>query len=326
MVSEKKFKVGVIGAGSIGSLFGGYLAFYQSEEFTQEVTFFCRKSHCNAINEFGLTMEKKEDLIRISGITAYDNASTFLEKNKDSQEYFFDYIIVSTKTTDLERALNDYHEIINKSHYIVILQNGIGNEEIVAQYCNKSKIVRIITSHGAFLEKPGKIIHTGEGFVKMGFPFNQNNQSELNFFGSCLTSSGLKTEVVNNIQEFIWEKAFVNIAINPLAALTRLHNGSIIKDLALVKIMKHLIKESLEISRKLGIKLPDKDYFQLAKEVAYGTSDNINSMLQDILRSKPTEIDYLNGKIVEIGKRFNIDTPTNKIITVLIKGLENSRL
>ena len=264
--------------------------------------------------------------MEIFGITAYESATSFLEKMKGSQEFFFDYLIISTKTTDLEKALKEYNEIIRASRYIVILQNGIGNEEIVARYCEKRKIIRIITSHGALLEKPGKILHTGEGFVKIGFPFDKNNVSELKFFNSYLTLSGLKAEVVYNIDELIWEKAFVNIAINPLAALTRLNNGEIIKNDALMEIMKLLIKESLDISRKLGVKLPEKDYFKIAKDVASRTSDNINSMLQDILRSKPTEIDYLNGKIVEIGKRLNLDTPINKMITVLIKGLEDSKL
>ena len=326
MVSKKKIKIGIIGAGSIGSLFGGYLACYKSEEFEQEITFFCRKSHCEAINESGLTIKNEKGLMEIFGITAYESATSFLEKMKGSQEFFFDYLIISTKTTDLEKALKEYNEIIRSSRYIVILQNGIGNEEIVARYCEKRKIIRIITSHGALLEKPGKILHTGEGFVKIGLPFDKNNVSELKFFNSYLTLSGLKAEVVYNIDELIWEKAFVNIAINPLAALTRLNNGEIIKNDALMEIMKLLIKESLDISRKLGVKLPEKDYFKIAKDVASRTSDNINSMLQDILRSKPTEIDYLNGKIVEIGKRLNLDTPINKMITVLIKGLEDSKL
>jgi 2-dehydropantoate 2-reductase len=272
MVQKKKIKISIIGAGSIGSLFGGHLAFYKGREFEPEITFFCRKSHCNAINESGLIIENDKDVMRIIGITAYENASSFLELVKGNHKFFFDYAIISTKTTDLEKVLNEYNKIINMSRYVVILQNGLGNEEIVARYCDKKKIARIITSHGALLKEPGKILHTGKGFVKLGFLFNQNNQSELKFFSSYLTLSGLKTEVVSNIEEFIWEKAFVNIAINPLAALTRLNNGEIIKNESLVEIMRTLIKESLNVSRKLGIKLPNKDYYKLAKEVAYHTS------------------------------------------------------
>ena len=326
MIQKNKVKIGIIGAGSIGSLFGGYLASYKGIEFEPEIIFFCRKSHCNAINESGLTIENENDIMQINGITAYENTSSFLKQIKESQKLIFDYIIISPKTTDLERVLNEYNKIINMSCNVVILQNGIGNEDIVAQYCDKSKIARIITSHGALLKEPGKILHKGEGFVKIGSSFNHKNQSGLKAFSSYLTLSGLKTEIVDDIDELIWEKAFVNIAINPIAALTRLNNGDIIKSDALIEIMKLLIKESLHISRKLGIKLPDKDYFELAKEIAYHTSDNINSMLQDILRSKPTEIDYLNGRIVEIAKNLKIDAPINKIITILIKGLENSKL
>jgi 2-dehydropantoate 2-reductase len=198
MVPKKKIKIGIIGAGSIGSLFGGYLAFYKDSGFEQEVTFFCRKSHCNVINESGLTIENKSGTMKIIGITAYENAISFLEQIKGNQNIFFDFIIISTKTTDLEKALNEYNKIVNMSRFVVILQNGIGNEEIVARYCDKNKIVRIITSHGALLKEPGKILHTGEGFVKIGFPFDQNNQSELRFFSSYLTLSGLKSEVVTS--------------------------------------------------------------------------------------------------------------------------------
>lgn len=326
MASKKKIRIGIIGAGSIGSLFGGYLAYYRTEDFDQEIIFFSRKLHCDAIREKGLIIQNNKNTLHISGINAYENLSEFYEKFKNANEFNFDYIIISTKSTDLENVLSEYKEIIRQSTYIVLLQNGIGNEEVVAKYYGKEKIVRIITSHGALLKKPGKILHTGEGFVKIGFPFNKNGSSELKFFSSFLTSSGLNTEIVDNIDELIWEKAFVNIAINPLGALTRLNNGELIKNSDLRNIMRKLIKESVSVSHGLGINLPDKDYFKLAKDVAYHTRDNKNSMLQDILRSNPTEIDYLNGKIVEIAKKLGFNTPVNELITILIKGLEKSDL
>ena len=326
MASKKKIRIGIIGAGSIGSLFGGYLAYYRTEEFEQEIIFFCRKSHCDAINERGLIIQNKKGSTHILGIKAYENLSMFLEKKKDAKEFNFDYIIISTKSTDLENVLNEYKEIIKKSTYIVILQNGIGNEELVAKYYEREKIIRIITSHGALLKDPGIVLHSGVGFVEIGFPFRKTSLSKLRFFSSFLSLSGLKANVVENIEELIWEKAFVNIAINPLGALTRLENGELIKDASILKIMELLINESVSVSLKLGINLPEKDYFNLAKDVASQTRENKNSMLQDILRSNPTEIDYLNGKIVEIGKKLGLTTPINKLITTLIKGLEKSYL
>ena len=326
MASKKKIRIGIIGAGSIGSLFGGYLAYYRTEDFDQEIIFFSRKSHCDAVNEKGLIIQNKKNSLHISGIKAYENLLKFKEKSGNAHKIYFNYIIISTKSTDLERVLKEYREIIEKSSYIVLLQNGIGNEELVAEYYEREKIVRIITSHGALLKEPGKILHTGDGFVEIGFPFKKDSTSKLEFFRSFLSLSGLKTNVVENIKELIWEKAFVNIAINPLGALTRLDNGELIKNSNILKIMELLINESVSVSHKLGIKLTNKDYFKLAKDVAYHTKENKNSMLQDILRSKPTEIDYLNGKIVELAKPLGLDTPINRLITTLIKGLEKSYL
>jgi len=326
MAPKKNIRIGIIGAGSIGSLFGGYLAYYRTEDFEQELIFFCRKLHCDVINEKGLTIQNKKDSLHISGIKAYENLSMFFEKIEDAHSFIFDFIIISTKSTDLENVLNEYKEIIKKSIYIVILQNGIGNEELVAKYYDREKIIRIITSHGALLKEPGTIFHTGDGFVKIGFPFKKNCSSKLKFFGSFLSLSGLKTSVVENIEELTWEKAFVNIAINPLGALTRLDNGELIKNANILNIMELLINESLFVSHKAGIKFPNKDYFKLAIDVAYHTKENKNSMLQDILRMKPTEIDYLNGKIVEMAKTLGLTTPINELITTLIKGLEKSYL
>ncbi|TFG24495.1 MAG: ketopantoate reductase family protein [Promethearchaeota archaeon] len=326
MACKKKIRIGIIGAGSIGSLFGGYLAYYKTEDFDQEIIFFSRKSHCDAINERGLIIQNKKNTLHISGIKAYENLSKFYEKLGGAYEFNFDYIIISTKSIDLENALKEYKEIIEKSTCIVILQNGIGNEELVAKYYKKEKIIRIITSHGALLKEPGKILHTGDGFVEIGFPFKNGSKSKLEFLCSFLSLGGLKTNVVENIEELIWEKAFVNIAINPLGALTRLDNGELIKNTNILKIMELLIEESVSVSQRLGIKLPNKNYFKLAKDVAYRTKENKNSMLQDILRSNPTEIDYLNGKIVEIASTLGLATPINKFITTLIKGLEKSYL
>ena len=326
MYSKKKIRIGIIGAGSIGSLFGGYLAHYKDEDYEQEVIFFCRKSHCDVINDRGLIIQNEKTSLQISGIKAYENVSMFFEKMEDAHKCNFDYIIISTKSTDLENVLKEYKEIIKKSIYIILLQNGIGNEELVAKYYDREKIIRMITSHGALLKAPGIILHTGEGFVEIGFPFKKNSISELKFFSSFLSLSGLKTDVIENIEMLIWEKAFVNIAINPLGALTRLNNGELIENADILNIMELLIKESVSVSHGIGIKMPNKDYFKLAKDVAHHTRENKNSMLQDILKSKPTEINYLNGKIVEFGKKLGLATPINKLITTLVTGLEKSYL
>jgi 2-dehydropantoate 2-reductase len=117
----------------------------------------------------------------------------------------------------------------------------------------------------------------------------------------------------------------INIGINAIGALTRLTNGELLKSDRLKKLMGGAVEEALMIAKMKKIDLPEKDYVNLMYQVALDTSGNKNSMLQDILQGKLTEIDFLNGKIVSYAKKLNIEVPINEVLISLIKGLEFSQ-
>ena len=228
-----------------------------------------------------------------------------------------------------------YKNLINNARRVIILQNGIGNEEIVKKFCLKTKIMRMVTSNGALLSEPGKIIHTGSGITKLGFPFVNDDKveekelkkinSDLLVLKEILNSAGLHTIISNNIIRESWEKIMINIGINAIGALTRLTNGELLKSDRLKKLMGGAVEEALMIAKMKKIDLPEKDYVNLMYQVALDTSGNKNSMLQDILQGKLTEIDFLNGKIVSYAKKLNIEVPINEVLISLIKGLEFSQ-
>jgi len=88
--------------------------------------------------------------------------------------------------------------------------------------------------------------------------------------------------------------------------------------------MGKAVKEALEVAQGKRLNLLNRDYIELMYSVAKKTYDNKNSMLQDVLKGKPTEIDFINGRIVEFGKELGIEVVTNELLTALIKGLESS--
>lgn len=331
-MQKRKLRIGIIGAGSIGSLFGGYLASIISEDFLLQVIFFGNRGQVDEINKHGLMIFQGKKSISVNTIKAYENSNVIEEIISKNSEYNFDFIFLSIKTYDLESALKQYKKIIKSSKYIVILQNGIGNEELVKNYVSEKKIIRIVTSHGALLTKPGHVYHTGEGFTKIGFAF-LGTKDKTDFFSSfkdletlksILDLGGIKTEIVDNIIQASWEKVFVNIGINALGALTRLHNGALLEDEELKALMKDAVIEAVNIAQLKKIQLLDTDYVKLTYSVAEETYFNKNSMLQDILNGKKTEIDFFNGKIIKFAKEFGINVPVNEILTNLIKGLEKS--
>ncbi len=333
-MSNKVIKIGFIGAGSIGSLFGGYLASIKSDIYSIEVILICREHHADAINENGLKLHKIDSILELRNIKAFKNGDKIEDYIKKESIEAFDFIFLSVKTYDIETAMLQYKNLINKSKWLVILQNGIGNEDITRKYCSDHKLIRIVTSHGALLEKPGYVIHTGRGYTKIGFPFlNTIKQDEKEFkkaktdlrvLTDLLTLAGLKTTIVDDIIQESWEKIFVNVGINPFGALTRLTNGKLLENEGIKLLMSEAVKEAIEVAKKKNIKLSDKNFVELTYDVAKKTSNNKNSMLQDILKGKKTEIDFMNGRILKYAKNLNLKTPINELLTSLVKGLEQS--
>ncbi|MFX1316298.1 MAG: ketopantoate reductase family protein [Promethearchaeota archaeon] len=326
-MNNNMLRIGIIGAGSIGSLFGGYLANIKYITHFPEVLFFCRKNHAEAINRNGLKIIRNQSINDIRGIKAYENEKIIEEKILKDSSFNFDFIFLTTKAYDLETAMFQYSNLINVSKNLIILQNGIGNEDIVTKFCPKDKIIRMVTTNGALLSKPGIVVHTGLGITKIGFPFLndfEEHQSNLTLLKEILNCAGLETIIVNDIISETWEKVFINVGINAIGAITQLRNGELLEINELKHLMSEAVKEAVSTVRMKKIKLPEKDYIALTYEVAKKTSKNKNSMLQDILNGKETEIDFLNGRIMKYAKELGIEVPINKILTSLIKGLEYS--
>jgi len=121
----------------------------------------------------------------------------------------------------------------------------------------------------------------------------------------------------------LWDKLIINVGINALTAITRMKNGEILKIPETRNIMIEAVKEAVNIAKALNIKLEIKDHVRKTIEVAEATANNKSSMLQDIERRKKTEIDYINGAIVKLGKKLGIKTPVNKTLTALVKAIES---
>jgi 2-dehydropantoate 2-reductase len=333
LLAGKTLRFCFIGAGSIGSLFGGYIANIKHSNIDVEVTFLCREKHARAIKLKGLNIISDDTQLAVSNIRALSSVDELKALLLRDEDFYFDYVVFCVKTVDLSTVLQQYEFINRRTHWMVILQNGIGNEDAFRSYFEKERIIRIVTSHGALLEDFGRVRHTGKGFTKIGAPYilecspeGQNGlQKGLKNLKSLLDSAGLETDIADDIVLWIWEKAIVNIGINPLGALTRLNNGDLLKNPELRRLMKHAVIEAVKIAQSEGIDLDQERCIKMTHETARKTKDNINSMLQDILKKKRTEIDFMNGKIVELAESSGIEVPINKLLTMLIKGLETSQ-
>jgi 2-dehydropantoate 2-reductase len=332
-MSSKILRIGIIGAGSIGSLFGGALADIQSQDYSIKMTFFARKAHVEEINMNGLQFASNQKVRIIKNISAYETPELYMS-SFDSVSFDFDFLFLCTKAYNIESAMVEYKKLVDGCKWLVVLQNGIGNEDIIKEYCSMEKILRIVTSNGALLKKPGHIIHTGIGFTKLGLYFKdslkikderlEEIQENLEILRNVLDLANLETTLVEDIVKESWEKVFVNVGINPFGALTRLTNGQLLKNKGIKILMAAAVKEAVKVAEMKKVNLSEKDFIEIMYDVARKTSENKNSMLQDILKGKRTEIDFINGRIVNYAEELGINVPINETLSFLIKGLEGS--
>ncbi len=301
-----ELRIIIMGAGAIGSLFGGLLA-----EAGNTVSLIGRKAHIDKIREQGLYIEGASGEHHIQLIATSDPLT--LEAP--------DLIILTVKAYDTAQAVKDIKPLLKAHTHLLCLQNGLGTEDVARSIIGTDRIIRGTTSIGALFLEPGKIRHTGHGDTILGYPDRQVD-SFLKQVAILFQKAGFKTTISDDIRRVVWEKIFVNIAINPFGALTGLRNGDLLTIPELKKSMEAAVLEGIKVIEKLGITINRQSPIDKAFEVARQTAMNKNSMLQDIEKGKRTEIDFINGALIKYGDKVGIPCPINTVLTALIKGLE----
>jgi 2-dehydropantoate 2-reductase len=202
------------------------------------------------------------------------------------------------------------------------VQNGVGNEEIIAE--RVPFVIRGTTFPAGHPIAPGHIGYDIKWDTWIG-PFEETNTSmeRVEELAGLLTRSGMNTISLNDARGAQWTKLIFNAATNPVGALTLLHHGAATRFEPTGQLFNDLIAEGEAVANELGIELHG-DPRQLVQKGANAPGKHRASMLQDVLAKRQTEIDFMNGAIVQWGEKVGVPTPLNKALWALLKGLEHS--
>jgi len=307
----------IYGLGALGSAFAGFL-----KKAGHEVYAIGRKRLINPIKESGLKItgiwgEHKVDLKEV-----YGNIKELPVKD-------FDFVILTVKSYDTERALEDLKKVPFK--YLLLAQNGYGNYEKATKVFGKEKVILSRVIFGAKIPKPGEVeITVIADDVVIGNPDRAIDERELQRLAHILTEAGIPTRYSPDVYKYLWDKILYNSALNPLGALLETNYGTLAKLPETRKIMDKIIEEIFKVCKTKGIELfhrSAEEYKKLFYEkLIPPTAEHFPSMYWDIKSGKRTEIDALNGAIVRLGKEVGIPTPVNETITDLIKAKEKLKL
>jgi 2-dehydropantoate 2-reductase len=287
----------VLGAGAIGSLYAAKLS------ARHPVTLVGRRAHVDAIRRDGLR------LIGLDTLTARVNAVTELESIAAGT-----IVLLTTKVGDSDAAVAAIADLLRDDTVIVCVQNGLHSEAIARRAARgRCLVLRAITQFGAIFQSPGVINFTVSGYTLI----ERSPRSDA--IAAMLTASGLDGRISPDIKTEVWRKLIFNCVINPITSIIGSDVGGI-ADPHLDPLKRLVIDECLAVARTEGVTF-GIDFLTTIADV-FGPSRNIASMRQDLMRGKPTEIDHMNGAVVDIGRRAGIDCPVNAALVALIKAME----
>ena len=291
----------VLGAGAIGSLYAAKLAAHY------DVTVVARPPHVDAINRDGLRIVGLEEhTCRIGAVTRVDSIGPRT------------LILLTTKVNDSRHAVAPLTDALRDDTVILCVQNGLHSEAIVkAATGNRCLVLRAITQFGGIFREPGVIDYKFRGSTLI----EASPQSAT--IADVLTACGLDGRVTENIAVEIWRKLIFNCVINPITSIIGSDVGSI-ADTTLDPLKQLVVDECLQVARADGVRF-DIDFLTTIREI-YGATRNIASMRQDLLKGKPTEIDHMNGAVVDMGERFGVACPVNAALVAIVKAMEARKI
>ncbi len=232
--------------------------------------------------------------------------------------------IVLVKSRQTAQAAQTVRYVLAPDGVVLTLQNGLGNLEQLTAVLGPNRAILGTTSAGANIVKPGYVRFAGRGVTHIAA--NDAATQFIQPLVAMLNQKGLETHISNEVDSLVWGKLAINAGINPLTALLRVPNGFLAENPTARAIMEAAAREVEAVAHKLNIRLPYPDAAKRTLEVAQATAQNRSSMLQDVLRGVPTEIEAICGAVVENGRFTQTPTPINQHLLKLVQSIGESPL
>ena len=303
MTPQEPVRFLVFGAGATGSVFAARLA------ARHPVAVVARGERLGQIVRDG---------IRVEGATDAAIRPPAAPLAREFADFRPDYVLVTVKAHST-RAAAPLLEPLGCRPVRVSLQNGLGNEETLA--AGGFPVIGSVSNNGATLLESGRVFHAGLGEVILsGFQAVSGGQVEV--LARCLSDAGFPVERVPDIRKPLWEKTILNAAVNPVTALLGIRTGQLLEDPGTEVLVRMLVREAVAVAGAEGVATSETGVWEMIRRIVARTAGNKTSMLQDLERGVPTEVEAMNGVIVARGAKRGIETPWNRLMLRLIRSRE----
>lgn len=305
-------RVAVLGAGAVGSYFGGMLA-----RAGAQVTLIARAPHVEAIRRGGLLLDTVTFQERVNVA-----ASTEVSAVRDAQ-----FVIFSVKTINTEDAACLLAPHLAPGAIVVSMQNGVDNVPRIRDASGINALPAVVYIAAA-LPEPGHMKHSGRGEIIVGELSGAQDLAGSHLprterVARLFTAAGVPCRISANIEIDLWTKMVMNCAGNAVTAIAQTSFAHAARNGQTRELMRQVIEETVQVGRASGVQLPEAGWVEKGIKNAEGLGDATSSTAQDIARGKRTEIDSLNGYIVRRGKELGVPVPVSESLYALVKLIED---
>ena len=305
-----QLRVGVVGLGPVGSVLAAHLidagAFVVSCDVDREKIDAFRKSGIRLEHTIQKEVKVAEACCSIQELGKYD----------------LDLVTVSVKTPSLEAVASLLLEALPQRTFVMCAQNGLDNEQIIARILGKDRTLRMVVNYAGGMTTPNTVhvmFFNSPNYISALTP---KGEAMAGTVADLLSSADLRTEISDNIQKHVWEKVILNAALSPVCAITRLTMKDVMDSPRGLDMVTAIIDESIHVAEVAGFGFGE-GFRESCLTYLKGGGYHRPSMLVDLENGLPTEVDYLNGKIMEYGHNHGLPTPVNQTITALVHLLEH---
>jgi len=307
---DEEFKIGIIGIGPTGGILAAHLAKANHNVVLVDIN----KNHMDKIQKDGLT------LTHLKNFNVKFPKENICYSIKELENKDINTIFIAVKASYLEKILPQIKEVVKPNTTLISLQNGFDTEELIAEFVGEVNSFRIVVNYA------GNIIE--DGIIRFSF-FNPPNylgvlttkaEEKAKKLADLINASGLETIFTLDIKKYEWTKCILN-AISPVCVTTHTTMKQTMELQETREICREILREGIEVARNRGLDF-EPDFLDKCMNYLDKAGHHRVSMEADINAGNPSEIGFLNGKIVQYGKLAGIPTPYNEIFVSLIKGCE----
>jgi len=299
-------KIAVIGAGAMGSIYGGHLSQHNEVYLLDTNQAVVDKINCDGV----ILQENGQD------VSYQPIAVTSTEQIGE-----VDLVILFVKSLFSKVALSCNQGMIGEQTYIMTLQNGGGHEDIISEFVSKDRIIIGTTEDNGAVLAPGHVKHGGSGKTNIGMLVEGNNEF-LEKLKETFNMCGFVTIVHENIQELIWSKLFTNVSLSVLTGLLQVNMGYIAQNAHAWTMTQRLVKEAVAVSKGLGIEFDEAKTLENIKNVSLNNPNGYTSIYADLRDGRRTEVDTISGFVVKASKKCGVPAPTHEFVVEMVHAME----